>query len=95
MTFVESTCVPFTSMVVIGAAVGGGGLGYLVISGLDNASQFGKGLAAGLALVVLGIMVDRITQAAAVRSGQRARRATETRAPVRRPSAAKVVESAA
>ncbi len=83
------------SMVVIGAAVGGGGLGYLVISGLDNASQFGKGLAAGLALVVLGIMVDRITQAAAVRSGQRARRATEMRAPVRRPSAAKVVESPA
>ncbi len=83
------------SMVVIGAAVGGGGLGYLVISGLDNASQFGKGLAAGLALVVLGIMVDRITQAAAVRSGQRARRATEMRTPVKRPSLSKAVESAA
>ncbi len=76
------------SMVVIGAAVGGGGLGYLVISGLDNASQFGKGLAAGLALVVLGIMVDRVTQATAVRSGRRARKATEMRSPVRRPSKA-------
>ena len=75
------------SMVVIGAAVGGGGLGYLVISGLDNANQFGKGLAAGLALVVLGIMLDRITQAAAMRSGQRARKATEVRAPAgARPS---------
>lgn len=83
------------SMVVIGAAVGGGGLGYLVISGLDNASQFGKGLAAGLALVVLGIMVDRTTQAAAVRSGQQARRATEMRSAVKRSrTAPKAVESA-
>ena len=80
------------SMVVIGAAVGGGGLGYLVISGLENAPYFGKGLAAGLALVVLGIMVDRVTQAAAHRSGQRARKATESgAAPTARISTAKVV----
>jgi glycine betaine/proline transport system permease protein len=83
------------SMVVIGAAVGGGGLGYLVISGLQNPPYFGKGLAAGLALVVLGIMVDRLTQAAAQRSGQRARKATESgAAPTRRISTAKVIEPA-
>ncbi len=83
------------SMVVIGAAVGGGGLGYLVISGLQNPPYFGKGLAAGLALVVLGIMVDRLTQAAAQRSGQRARKATESGTPPRKISTAKVVEPAA
>ncbi len=83
------------SMVVIGAAVGGGGLGYLVISGLENAPYFGKGLAAGLALVVLGIMVDRVTQAAAQRSGRRARKATETgAAPTAKISTAKVVAPA-
>jgi glycine betaine/proline transport system permease protein len=82
------------SMVVIGAAVGGGGLGYLVISGLQNPQYFGKGLAAGLALVVLGIMVDRVTQAAAQRSGQRARAATETVAPQAPISTAKVLDPA-
>ena len=82
------------SMVVIGAAVGGGGLGYLVISGLQNPQYFGKGLAAGLALVVLGIMVDRVTQAAAQRSGQRARAATEKVVPRAPISTAKVIEPA-
>ena len=84
------------SMVVIGAAVGGSGLGYLVINGLDNTtSYFGKGLAAGLALVVLGIMVDRVTQAAAQRSGLRARAATEKSAAPRAPiSTAKVIDPA-
>lgn len=83
------------SMVVIGAAVGGAGLGYLVISGLVNPQYFGKGLAAGLALVVLGIMVDRVTQAAAQRSGQRARAATEKAAPTTIVSTAKVLDPAA
>ena len=84
------------SMVVIGAAVGGSGLGYLVINGLDNTTNyFGKGLAAGLALVVLGIMVDRVTQAAAQRSGKRARQATEKgAAPGPNISTAKVVTPA-
>ena len=75
------------SMVVIGAAVGGAGLGYLVINGLQNPPYFGKGLAAGLALVVLGIMVDRFTQAAANRSGQKARRSTELVLPRSKVSA--------
>ncbi len=66
------------SMVVIGGAVGAGALGYDVINGLDKQTLFfGKGLAAGLTLVVLGIMLDRITQAAAQRSGVHARKATE------------------
>ena len=55
------------SMVVIGGLVGAGALGYDVIAGLNQLDLFGKGLAAGLSLVVLGILLDRITQAAADR----------------------------
>jgi len=52
-------------MVVVGALVGAGGLGYDVVAGFVQSSIFGKGLAAGLAIVFLGIMMDRMTQAAA------------------------------
>ncbi len=46
-----------------------GALGYDVVAGFSQISLFGKGLAAGLAIVLLGIMLDRISQAAARRSG--------------------------
>ncbi|MDQ3030335.1 MAG: ABC transporter permease, partial [Actinomycetota bacterium] len=59
------------SMVVIGGLVGGGALGYTVVSGFSQAQLFGKGLAAGIAIVALGIMLDRITQHAAARQGRR------------------------
>ena len=59
------------SMVVIGGMVGAGALGYDVIAGLNQLDLFGKGLAAGLSLVVMGILLDRITQAAADRSQDR------------------------
>lgn len=55
------------SMVVIGAMVGAGSLGYLVVSGFSQAQQFGKGLAAGIAITALGIMLDRIAKGAAQR----------------------------
>ncbi|MTD15323.1 ABC transporter permease subunit [Nakamurella sp. YIM 132087] len=58
------------SMVVIGGMVGAGALGYDVIAGLNQLDLFGKGLSAGLTLVVMGIVLDRITQAAADRSGR-------------------------
>jgi glycine betaine/proline transport system permease protein len=50
------------SMVVIGAMVGAGSLGYLVVSGFSQDQLFGKGLAAGIALTALGIMLDRIAK---------------------------------
>ncbi len=56
------------SMVVVGALVGAGALGYDVVAGLNQQERFGKGLAAGLTLVVMGILIDRITQAAARRT---------------------------
>jgi glycine betaine/proline transport system permease protein len=55
------------SMVVIGALVGAGALGYDVITGFAQGKDFGKGLAAGIAIVLLGILLDRITQAAGAR----------------------------
>jgi glycine betaine/proline transport system permease protein len=58
------------SMVVVGGLVGGGALGYDVVAGFVQGELFGKGLAAGLAIVLLGIMLDRITQAAARRTGE-------------------------
>ena len=55
------------AMVVVGGLVGAGGLGYLVVAGFAQENLKGKGLAAGVAIVMLGIMIDRITQAVADR----------------------------
>jgi glycine betaine/proline transport system permease protein len=57
------------SMVVVGGLVGGGALGYDVVAGFSQGQLYGKGLAAGVAIVLLGIMLDRIARAAAQRSG--------------------------
>jgi glycine betaine/proline transport system permease protein len=56
------------SMVVVGGLVGAGALGYDVVAGFSQGQLFGKGLAAGFAIVLLGVMFDRITQAAARRT---------------------------
>jgi glycine betaine/proline transport system permease protein len=58
------------AVIVIGAYVGAGGLGYLVIAGLSKPELQGKGLAAGLAIVLLGVVLDRIAQATANRTGK-------------------------
>jgi glycine betaine/proline transport system permease protein len=50
------------SMVVVGGLVGGGALGYNVVAGFAQSRLFGMGVASGLALVLLGIMLDRMTQ---------------------------------
>jgi glycine betaine/proline transport system permease protein len=69
------------SMVVVGGLIGAQALGYDVVAGFRQSTLFGKGLAAGLAIVMLGIMLDRITQAAAKRSvtGGAARRPARAR----------------
>ena len=54
-------------MVVVGGLVGAGALGYDVVAGFAQGEDFGKGLAAGIAIVLLGIMLDRITQGAGTR----------------------------
>jgi glycine betaine/proline transport system permease protein len=62
------------SMVVVGGLVGAGALGYLVVAGLVQSDLFGKGLAAGVAIVLLGIGLDRVSQAAARRAERTSRR---------------------
>ncbi|GAA4261719.1 ABC transporter permease [Dactylosporangium darangshiense] len=59
------------SMTVVGGLVGGGALGYLVVAGFSQYSLYGKGLAAGVAIALLCILLDRITQAAARRADAR------------------------
>jgi glycine betaine/proline transport system permease protein len=62
------------SMVVVGGLVGAGALGYDVAAGFAQSELYGKGLAAGLAIVLLGVMLDRITQATAQRMTRRTRK---------------------
>jgi glycine betaine/proline transport system permease protein len=57
------------SMIVIGGMVGAGALGFDVVSGFRQADEIGRGLAAGLSLVLLGIMLDRITKYGAENQG--------------------------
>jgi len=57
------------AVVVIGGYVGSGALGYLVIVGNSKPELQGKGLIAGLCIVLLGIMIDRIAQAGARKYG--------------------------
>ena len=55
------------AMTVIGGLVGAGALGYDVVLGFSRSEEWGKGAAAGLTIVLLGVMLDRITRAAAER----------------------------
>jgi glycine betaine/proline transport system permease protein len=76
------------AMTVIGGLVGAGALGYDVVYGFARSEAWGKGLAAGITIVLLGIMLDRITRAAAeVRrdEGPGSRRAFHLRLPIGPP----------
>ena len=63
-------------MAVIGGLVGAGALGYDVVLGFSRSEEWGKGAAAGITIVLLGIMVDRICAA---------RPRARTRSPTTRP----------
>jgi glycine betaine/proline transport system permease protein len=49
------------AVVVIGGLVGSGALGDLVARGLQR-NEFGEGVVASLAILALGIALDRVTQ---------------------------------
>jgi glycine betaine/proline transport system permease protein len=61
MLGVNQTIMMVLSVVIIAGLVGGEGLGYQVINGLSH--DFGTGLVAGLCILLLAIVIDRITQA--------------------------------
>ena len=56
------------SMVVIGGMAGAGALGFDVVTGFRQSSAVGRGLAAGITIVLIGIMLDRITTYGAQRA---------------------------
>ncbi|MFF3321457.1 ABC transporter permease subunit [Streptomyces sp. NPDC002889] len=58
------------AVVVVGGLVGGGALGYDVVKGLSR-GEMGVGMTAGVAIVCLGLVLDRLTQPAAARRSRR------------------------
>jgi glycine betaine/proline transport system permease protein len=67
---VNQTVIMVLSVVIIAGLVGGGGLGYEVINGLSH--DPGRGMVAGLCILLLAIVIDRITQAMGQGTGRRA-----------------------
>lgn len=61
MAGINQTTMMALAMVVIASMIGVRGLGYEVLQGI-NRLQVGRGLLAGLGIVVLAIIFDRITQ---------------------------------
>lgn len=63
---VNQTIMLSLAMAVISSLIGGGGLGYDVLFALQNV-QYGKGVLAGLAIVLSAIVFDRLVRRSGVR----------------------------
>jgi glycine betaine/proline transport system permease protein len=64
MLGINQTVLMVLAMVIIAGLIGGGALGLLSLGGFQKQqSQIGQGLGAGLSIVCLAIVLDRITQA--------------------------------
>jgi glycine betaine/proline transport system permease protein len=50
------------SVVIIAGLIGGGGLGFEAVAGLTR-SEIGRGVVAGVSILLLAIVIDRVTQA--------------------------------
>lgn len=70
MAGLNQTIMMSLAMVVIASLVSAPGLGVLVLRGIRNL-ELGVGLVAGLGIVVLAIILDRVTKAALVRVSRR------------------------
>lgn len=69
------------NMVIIASMIGAGGLGFDVLSALRNLN-IGKGVEAGVAITLMAVTLDRLSQAA-VRSPSVKHRHTDRRVPAR------------
>ncbi|HMO70134.1 MAG TPA: ABC transporter permease subunit [Paracoccaceae bacterium] len=67
MTGVNQVIMLTLNMVIIASMIGAGGLGFDVLTALRRL-DFGAGLEAGLAIVALAVLLDRLSQAAALRA---------------------------
>lgn len=65
---INQTVLLALSMVVIAALIGAGGLGDPVVEGIQQL-RIGIGFEGGLAIVILAIFLDRLTQAAGEKAG--------------------------
>jgi glycine betaine/proline transport system permease protein len=59
---VNQTIMMVLSVVIIAGLIGGGGLGFDILVALSK-RNIGRGLAGGLSILLLAIVLDRITQA--------------------------------
>jgi glycine betaine/proline transport system permease protein len=71
---INQTVLLALSMVVIAALIGSGGLGDPVVQGIQQL-QIATGFEGGLAIVILAIFLDRVTQAIGERAGTTAQAA--------------------
>jgi len=62
MLGINQTVMMVLSMVIIAGLVGGGALGLVAVNGLAR-GELGRGLEAGLAIVIIAMILDRLTQA--------------------------------
>ncbi|MFP4228833.1 MAG: ABC transporter permease [Salinivenus sp.] len=72
---INQTVLLALSMVVIAALIGAGGLGDPVVEGIQQL-RIGVGFEGGLAIVILAIFLDRVTQAAGEKAGSSPTQAT-------------------
>jgi glycine betaine/proline transport system permease protein len=72
LTGINQTIMMVLSMVIIAGLVGGGGLGLETVTGLAR-NETGRGVEAGLAIVIIAVILDRLTQALARRQQRAAR----------------------
>jgi glycine betaine/proline transport system permease protein len=71
MLGINQTIMMVLAMVIIAGLVGATGLGLEVVQGFAN-DNLGRSVEAGLAIVLLAIVIDRITQAWAEKAGEAA-----------------------
>jgi glycine betaine/proline transport system permease protein len=71
MLGINQTIMMVLAMVIIAGFVGAAGLGFEVVFGFTN-DNLGRSVEAGLAIVLLAIVIDRITQAWAQKAAQSA-----------------------